>query len=973
MSLKDCIRAAQQDGHLTLEEAQALERRYDELARHVLSTGRARELLAAELAAEALERKRRVLLTERARMAAERDILQHRNKEGDLDPAAGFMWLHEHQGQAKFKDIETARQVILAGANAKLEGLLYEFRKGALTGDKRRKRASVKANMAKVVDEIFGEDSGDAKAKELAGAWTAVAEDLRQRSNAAGSMIGKLDYGYIPQRWSQQRLLEAGPAKFIDDVLARYHSERMKHLLTGEAMTREEVAEAARVSWERITTDGWIDREPAAASPGKGAVWRHHSHERFLHFKDAKAWREMQELYGDGDVYDTMMGHIAHMSRDIAAMERLGPNPAGMREYLKQVVDRQARVARAADAMLEGYKGKIADIVSRARHADQDRYDAALQRLGDIRAEIVVQSSKTVDGATRRGKRRIAELTREADAIEASLKEMEARGVNDRDKALAAQARFGEIAMAELSDAPGQWFLNEFAAAMRRIYQWTPELEKELVDTLRRMGKIPVSHVDEKSVLDHARWHLMRADQMWDVQRGSSNAPVSAKWASRLQAARNVITASSLGTAVITAASDAATQSLTRGFVGMERAGVFSVMMDVIKALRTADRREAVRAGLILDSALAVVEGQARYGGSLDPKIWSGYIADRVLSISGLSPWTQAGKHAFGLEFMAEMAQLIEKPFVDLPDGMRRAIERHGLSAVEWNRLRTVPLHIPEQGVAFLRPAEIEAAAGRDLAEKYLAMILRERQFAVVETNVRSRALTMAGTRPGTLAGELIRTTMQFKSFPVQFAMMQASRMAQENAERGVWSTAKYGAGLVVGMTALGALSLQLKELVAGKDPRPMNDPKFWGAALMQSGALGIYGDVVFQDVNNRYSGGTGFIKFVGGPLTGRINNIRETVIGKLPEDLTGEKESRTGRFAERIVRDWTPGRSIWFLKLGLNRWIFNEMQKAVDPNAHDVFRRWQQMQKRESGNEFFWAPGQREPARAPRFDRLLQ
>jgi hypothetical protein len=46
-------------------------------------------------------------------------------------------------------------------------------------------------------------------------------------------------------------------------------------------------------------------------------------------FRDADAWLAYQEDFGGGgDIFSAMMGHINMMSKDIGAMEVLGPNPA---------------------------------------------------------------------------------------------------------------------------------------------------------------------------------------------------------------------------------------------------------------------------------------------------------------------------------------------------------------------------------------------------------------------------------------------------------------------------------------------------------------------------------------------------------------------------------------------------------------------------------------------------------------------
>lgn len=198
MSFKDCIRAARAQGHITLEEALALEKRFDDIARRVLTTGEAKRKLMEEIAAEAAEKERRAPLTETRRQALEQDILGHRNARGEVAPAEALIWLHEHHGQARFEDIETRRLAILGGFHARLDGLLHELRKGALTGDMRRRFGDTKARLENVVREAFGEDSGDAAAKQLAAGWAKVADAARQRFNAAGGAVGKLEKWGLP-------------------------------------------------------------------------------------------------------------------------------------------------------------------------------------------------------------------------------------------------------------------------------------------------------------------------------------------------------------------------------------------------------------------------------------------------------------------------------------------------------------------------------------------------------------------------------------------------------------------------------------------------------------------------------------------------------------------------------------------------------------------------------------------------------
>src|SRR5690606_31942369 len=112
------------------------------------------------------------------------------------------------------------------------------------------------------------------------------------------------------------------------------------------------------------------------------------------------------------------------------------------------------------------------------------------------------------------------------------------------------------------------------------------------------------------------------------------------------------ITASVLGSAMLSSIGDAATSMIARRFAGISG----SAGADILKAMLPMTRREAVAAGLILDNARYAFAPSARYVGTFEGPEWARWLGDRVLTLSGLAPWTQAAKHAFGLAFMHQAA-----------------------------------------------------------------------------------------------------------------------------------------------------------------------------------------------------------------------------------------------------------------------------------------------------------------------------
>ena len=75
-----------------------------------------------------------------------------------------------------------------------------------------------------------------------------------------------------------------------------------------------------------IATEGLNKMEPGQFK-GSGARANRGSEHRELHFKGADAYLEYMAAYGRGSLYDAMSGHVGRVARDIALVERYGPNP----------------------------------------------------------------------------------------------------------------------------------------------------------------------------------------------------------------------------------------------------------------------------------------------------------------------------------------------------------------------------------------------------------------------------------------------------------------------------------------------------------------------------------------------------------------------------------------------------------------------------------------------------------------------
>lgn len=823
MSFADCIKTALEGGEISAQDAKRLTGDYDRFRERfagnseTMADAEAKKALEELLKAESAHEKRKANLSLQSIKKLSADLNYFRNAAGELDIAAAAQHKLEHFGSAPFSSVEGRRKSIIGMAHARMEQALYHFRRSALLGDVARHN---KADLDNVLREAFGEHTGDAASKHFAKVWEDTHEWLRQRFNAAGGAIGKLENWGLPQHHDARALRKAGETAWINYIRPLLDATRMKHPLTGATIDPRELDGILSEIWTNVATDGWANRQPSRQTFGRGSLANQRADHRFLVFRDADSWLAYQRDFGGGgDIFAAMMGHINAMAKDIAAMEVLGPNPSGTVEWMKQAISKQA---------------------------------------------------------------------------------------------------------------------SQKAAGMKSSFAGKPE-----------------------KALDRAKVAERKIDSLWGSMRGTLETPVNSTWASGFATARSFITASVLGSATLASLSDIGTTIISRKFAGIAAKGA---VRDIFNAFKGATRREATAAGLILDEAMHVFHAQARYIGTIDGPGWSSFLADRVLTLSGLSPWTQSARHAFGLAFQRTTAEHAGKAFADLPDALRRTFQRYGIKDVEWDRIRRVQLHDIGKGTKILRPNEVSRQFGDNLAERYLEMIQSETEYAIPNGSHQSKVMLVDQNQPGTFHGELLRSFAQFKSFGAVFMVLHARRIHQMLIGKETRRAAAYAASLLISTTFFGGLSLQLKSLAQGRDPQDMLTPAYWGAALLQGGGLGIYGDFLFSNLNRQ---GGGFATTLGGPVVQRASDFWNLTMGNIVQLASGEK-THFGRELVKFMKGNLPGATIWYWRLAVERIALDKVQFLLDPEADKAFKQKQRFFRKEFGQEFWWAPGETTPSHAP-------
>ena len=760
---------------------------------------------------KAIERKRRTMLQAMTWKKISLDMENYKTITGQKDPGRAALAFFEQDATSKHLSIVQLQAAIERSATRKMDKFLATFRRDLLG------RTKNKADLKNLVREIFEENTGDAGAREMAQAWTEVNKYLVKRFNSAGGSIRMLKK-YLPQMNNTLKVRQVSPEEYIEKTISRLDLDKMIDQQTGLKFSPEKLQIALKDVYETIRTDGMSKVKPSGRGYGKSLANKNTDH-RFLIFKNANAWMEYQEMFGDDNAFDVIMGSISNMSRDIAFMERLGPNPMATKEFIKQTIRKQA--------------------------------------AGDSKAE----------------------------------------------------------------------------------------------DRVARQSE--------------------KIDELYNILNGTSNQPIDRKWAATFAGTRQLLQSAQLGAAAISALTDVNFNRIARQMNGLPQTKTLMQYLKLVSPLGAEEKgRLAVRLGLTAEGWSTLAAAQMRYTGDISGPEVTRRIADFVMRASLLSPWTQAGRWAFGMEFLGKLADDAGKSFKELDPVFRKALDRYNLGGEYWDIIRQTELY-DYKGAKFLRAEDIEFRTdidprlARDLATRVMAMVETETNFAVPSTSIRGRAALTGDVQPGTLGGELVRSFAMYKNFGVTLVNTHIMRGA---ATPGVKGKGRYFADLLISTTIMGALAIQLKEMSKGRDPRSMEDPEFWGAAFLQGGGLGIYGDFLFSDVN-RFDRGLG--ETIAGPVVGFVGDLRNLTIGNISEAVRGEDTKAASEMINFAAR-YAPGASLWYMRLGLERMVFDQAKLWADPKASSKMRSNVRKYQREYGQDYWWSPGQTQPSRAPDLDNLF-
>jgi hypothetical protein len=468
-----------------------------------------------------------------------------------------------------------------------------------------------------------------------------------------------------------------------------------------------------------------------------------------------------------------------------------------------------------------------------------------------------------------------------------------------------------------------------------------------------------------------ARINLERRmfESLYDEVSGLNRVAVSTTLAAGVGNVRHWLSATQLGSALISSFTDPITLAMISRFDGLP------VMNVVRRAVKMAGEKGAevfaAQQGLVLDALALTGHSTDRVLGETIRTGIAAKLNAANIRVSGLRRWTAILRSAFALEMMAHAARQRDKLYRELGSQFRETLARYGIGPGEWDKMRAVTPHEPRPNATFTRAIDIDLAGHADVASRWSRLVNTEMDYAVIEGDPLTRALLLGSSRPGTLGGEVRRSIKMYRAFPATYVTMHFARALARG-----WDGRRLGHAAMTFalMTVFGALAMQVKEIAAGRDPLNMNPAeanglRAWGKAILQGGGMGVFGDVMYVD-QTKY--GNTWAATLAGPVAGAVETVLGDFLTKNIQQAGKGQETHFLGDALYALGRHTPGSSLWFARLAFQREVLDQLALMVDPKARERFARMEETARREWGQSYWWQPGRSGAARAPELGAIF-
>jgi hypothetical protein len=411
--------------------------------------------------------------------------------------------------------------------------------------------------------------------------------------------------------------------------------------------------------------------------------------------------------------------------------------------------------------------------------------------------------------------------------------------------------------------------------------------------------------------------------------------------------ARTLASMARLGGATISALADVGIYGSEvryqgRSFLG----GMFEALSSLARIKNKKEKKLiAEMLGFINDNTIYDMSARHQVGDNLN-KGWTK--AQRTFfKLNLLSWWTNTLKEGAMLGLANYFARQKNLEFKNLNKQLQELFTVYDINPTKWDVIRKTAMEKADDGKEFINIALLDEMSDADIKkitglekmterqiriekEKFksaVSGILLDRSiYAVIEPDARVKGFMTQGKLAGTGWGEAIRFFGQFKAFPISIVQKVLGRELDyfKGRKQGDLGRGIRGMGaLMVTSAMLGYMSMTIKDLLKGRSPRDINKPKTIFAALLQGGGLGIYGDVLFNEVRDKFAMLGAFL----GPVTITGGDVLMAI-----KHGTRLEFSKASKSAYDAVTAMIPFYNLFYIKSAFDYMIGYQIMETIKP-----------------------------------------
>ncbi len=437
--------------------------------------------------------------------------------------------------------------------------------------------------------------------------------------------------------------------------------------------------------------------------------------------------------------------------------------------------------------------------------------------------------------------------------------------------------------------------------------------------------------------------------------------------------ARAIGNVAKLGGAVISAAADIGIYASEMKYQGRSfLGGMFEAMNSIRRIKNTKQKQDIVQGlGFIKDGTIYDISGRFQVGDNLN-KGWT-QIQRTFFKYNLLSWWTNTLKENSMLGMANYYAKQKNLGFDQLNKPLQDFFKLYNIDSTKWDVIRKTAMSKADDGTEFINISELSNMSDADIKKitgmddlskselqmekekfKYSVsgMLLDRSIYAVIEPDARTKGTMTQGTLAGTGIGEAFRFIGQFKAFPIAVVNKVLGRemaFLRKGQNQDIGRGIRGISALVITSGMFGYMSMTLKDLLKGKEPRDPNNFKTIMAAFLQGGGLGIYGDVLFKEQRD-----------AGAVLAGLAGPAPITAIdlGLAFKYALGLEGGKAGKAAYRAVSSNIPFLNLFYVKTVFDYMIGFQLMETMNPG---VLKRVEKRMKKDYNQEYlFTKPSQK-------------